>query len=390
MILKKEQLGWSFAGAYYRLRRPWVVIALFFIDLAGSCLFVFKNRFPPKHIDSILVIQLDHIGDMVLCTPLIENIRKTYPGAKLSLLIRDLADPIARIIPGVDEILHLHTPWLSREKNIGWTGVLSFCFGRFRNYDLSFEVHGEPRTIIVSFLLSKFRVGLGLRGFGFLLNRNVPWKKEYSTHIIEIQARLLGAVTGGVVVPPKPSIVVPSSVKNIVDDLLSSHNLSPGSFILFQMSSGEKNKEWPLSCWKQLLSILVNKGYKFVCADQDQEKINDLKKEVLLSSTISFMTLSLPEYSALVQRARCVVGVDTFANHLASCLNTPVLALYSGVPLKEEWGPYFEKKIILQDTSCSLFPCALKKCPFGFPSPCMKAISVQSVVDHLSVLLDLY
>jgi ADP-heptose:LPS heptosyltransferase len=390
MILKKERLGWSFAGKYYRLRKPWLIIALYFIDLVGSLLFILKNRTTPKKIISILVIQLDHIGDMILCTPLIENIRRTYPEAKLSLLIRKLADPIAQAIPGVDEILYLHTPWLSREKSVGWAGVLSFCFHRFRKYDCSFEVHGEPRNILISFLLSKFRVGLGLRGFGFLLNKNVKWEKEYSTHIIGIQARLLNAVAGKNITPSKPSITIPLQAKTNIDALLSARNLLPHSFLMFQMSTGAKNREWPLSYWKQLSLSLVNNGYKLVCADMDKAKTDELKSDKIIASNIEFLSLSLMEYSALIQQARGILCVETFANHLASCFNTPALALYSGVTFKEEWGPYFEKKTILQNTSCSLFPCALKICPFGFPSPCMKAITVQSVADNLSALLRIF
>lgn len=390
MILKKERLGWSFAGKYYRLRKPWLIIALYFIDLVGSLLFILKNRTTPKKIISILVIQLDHIGDMILCTPLIENIRRTYPEAKLSLLIRKLADPIAQAIPGVDEILYLHTPWLSREKSVGWAGILSFCFQRFRKYDCSFEVHGEPRNILISFLLSKFRVGLGLRGFGFLLNKNVKWEKKYSTHIIGIQARLLNAVAGKNITPSKPSITIPVQAKSSIDAVLSARNLLPQSFLLFQMSSGVKNKEWPLSYWKQLSLLLINNDHTLVCADMDKAKTDELKSDENIASNIEFLSLSLMEYSALVQQARGILSVDTFANHLASCFATPALALYSGVTFKEEWGPYFEKKIILQDTSCSLFPCALKICPFGFPSPCMKAITVQSVVDNLSALLRIF
>jgi heptosyltransferase II len=387
MILKKERLGWSFAGAYYRVRRPGMVIALFLIDVAGSCLFLFKKRSLPKKINSILIIQLDHIGDMILCTPLIENIRKTYPDAKISILIRKLADPIARAIPGINEILYLHTPWLSREKSIGWTGVLSFCFRRFHTYDVSFEVHGDLRNIIVSYLLSKYRIGLGLRGFGFLLNRNVQWKKEYSTHIIDIQARLLSALVEKKVIPSNPSIVIPSSAQKKVNDLLSSLNLLPNAYILFQMSSGAKNREWPLSYWKQLSIMLIQSGYKLVCADLDKQKTDELKSNSLIVSNIVFITIPLMEYAALIQQARCIISVETFANHVASCFDTPALALYSGVTFKEEWGPYFGKKLVLQDVSCSLFPCALKNCPFGFSSPCMKAISVQSVFDGLSALL---
>ena len=122
-MIHKEKLGWSIFGTYYRVGRWQLATILYAVDRIGMMLFSLRNRKPPKHPGSILVIQLDHAGDMIMSSSLIRNIRSQYPEATISVLIRSLADPIAKLIDGVDDIIHLHTPWLSREHHVGWIGV---------------------------------------------------------------------------------------------------------------------------------------------------------------------------------------------------------------------------------------------------------------------------
>jgi ADP-heptose:LPS heptosyltransferase len=388
-FIKKEALGWSVGNACYRVRKPGVELLFFFADRAGDLLFFLRKRRVPAASRSILVIQLDHIGDMILCTPLIANIRRVFPDARLSLLIRECSDPIARTIEGVDEVLHLHTPWLSREKNVGWTGVMKFCLRRFRKYDLSFEVHGEVRTIVVAWLLSRFRVGFGVRGGGFLLNCNVPWGRDYSKHIVEVQRQLLESVAAGAGLQVRPGLRIGAAVEEKAASLLKASGLEKKGYIFIQMSAGETNREWPLHYWKNLIAALLAKGFSIVCADQDVSKKAAVSGGLDLGHRLHFFRVSLVEYTIFVKYARCVISIDTFCNHLASCFNTPALALYSGVNFTAEWGPLSDEKIVLQNTACSLYPCALRRCPFDYPSPCMQALSVESAIDSLTQLLGL-
>ena len=163
LIDKKEAIGWSVGSAHYRVRRRRVALLLAMVDTIGGILSFMRKRRPPASPRSILIIQLDHIGDMILCTPLIDAVKKNWPGARISLLIRTLADPVAKTIEGV-AALHLHTPWLSREKNIGWMGVMEFCLRRFRRYDL--QLRGSRRGKEYPCLLGFFRSFGSGSGFG--------------------------------------------------------------------------------------------------------------------------------------------------------------------------------------------------------------------------------
>lgn len=58
----------------------------------------------PKEIKKILIARLDALGDMVLTTPFIREIRRTYPHAHISLVVRKDVQELFELCPYVNEI----------------------------------------------------------------------------------------------------------------------------------------------------------------------------------------------------------------------------------------------------------------------------------------------
>jgi ADP-heptose:LPS heptosyltransferase len=383
-MLKKELLGWSIFKSYYRLSNPKLVIFMWLFDKIGNLLFILRSKLILKPPKSILVIQLDHIGDMVLSSSLIKSIRKTYPDARVSVLIRSLALPVAKIITDIDNVLILHTPWLSREKSETWFGVLKFCIKNFKSFDLVFEVHGEPRNNFIAWMLGKFRVGTAIRGGGFLLNKSISWEREYDLHICDMQTRMLNAVTGKKNSTSPLNINIPDSVKNSVASLLKEKGIKPHDYILIQMSAGGKNREWPIENWKSLIKMITDSGLIVLCADLDSSKIRSVAPASNLFYSIN---VSLIEYAELVRNAKAVVSIDTFCGHVAACFQIPTLSLYSGANIWDEWRPKNDKIEYFQDKTCPKFPCGVHTCEFGYYSPCMKSITPEDVFKAFNKLL---
>jgi heptosyltransferase-2 len=384
-MIKKEYLGWSIFKAYYRLSHARLAIIIWIIDKVGNLLFFLRKRNLKREPESILIIQLDHIGDMILNSSLIGSLRLSYPQAKITILIRSLSKPIAEMIHGIDDILILHTPWLSREKNVGWIGVIKFCLKRFRSFDLVFEVHGEIRNNFLAWMLGRFRVGTGVRGGGFFLNKAIIWEREYNLHICGMQTRMLDIVTGNMNKVKLPQINIPQSAKKAVFNLLKENSIASSEYVFIQMSTGGKNREWPLENWKKLVEKIISNGRHVVCADLDSEKISAVDPGSPLFHKVG---VSLQEYADLVRNAKVVVTVDTFCGHIASCFEVPALSLYSGAIIWDEWRPVSNKVECIQDRTCSKYPCGQLKCIFGYYSPCMKKIVPQDVYDRFAMLWD--
>ena len=65
----------------------------------------------------ILVIRNDHIGDLVLSTPVYREIKKKYPKSKLYVAIRPDSGNVLENNPYVDKIIYLDSKFTNRSWN---------------------------------------------------------------------------------------------------------------------------------------------------------------------------------------------------------------------------------------------------------------------------------
>jgi len=159
---------------------------LFIIDVIGS-LFFFWIKFyqMPSNPRKILVIRLDHAGDLLMTVPVLRALRARFPMAELSLLCRPFVKEIIDTNPAIDSIFVFEPPWFRRGKSAGWLKAFSFFWSlRKQKFDVVVELHADPRNILAAFLAGGFRLGYAVRGFGFLLNKTVKYSLE-KKHMIE-------------------------------------------------------------------------------------------------------------------------------------------------------------------------------------------------------------
>ena len=65
-----------------------------------------------EDIKTVLVIKLDHVGDVILSTPVYQAIKQTYPNSFLRVVVGPWAKSVLKNNPFVDEIIEYAAPWL--------------------------------------------------------------------------------------------------------------------------------------------------------------------------------------------------------------------------------------------------------------------------------------
>lgn len=93
-------------------------------------------------------------------------------------------------------------------------------------------------------------------------------------------------------------------------------------------------------------------------------------------------SMSLPQLTALLQRASWVVGGDTGPLHLAAALGTPTVSYYGPTRAKRNAPP--GHAAIQSPTPCS--GCVKRTCPKGRPD-CLEAVTPDMVWAHLEPLV---
>lgn len=135
---------------------------------------------------SILIISFKLLGDIVVQTPAIRSIKKTYPKSKLTILLDERFQDVLVGNPYVDEII---TYPLSKYKNSNFLiKIYLICLFFFRIKKKSFKtvllMDKTSLGCMISFLSgAKERVGLKDQSLSFLLNKKIEQKEGTMDYI---------------------------------------------------------------------------------------------------------------------------------------------------------------------------------------------------------------
>jgi len=142
------------------------------------------------NVQRILVMKFLHIGDVLLITPTLRDLREAFPQAKLVVLVNQGTEEMLQGNPMIDEVLVYH-----RRRRCGPLGRLKIekdLLKMIRSYhfDLTVDLTGGDRPALLGFLSgARFRVGphpegKGMWGKKWLYTR-AGVKRNHSQHMVE-------------------------------------------------------------------------------------------------------------------------------------------------------------------------------------------------------------
>lgn len=320
-------------------------VALWLIGLIRPLIRFVTNGFssPAKprtdQIQTVALIKLAAIGDTVLMSGIIADLKKQNPDVRILLFVGSSNETYARMLPLVDEVICL--PLSDLRKSLGLL--------RARPIDLCLNFDSWPRISAFFAALSSSRWNIGFCTAGqrrhFADDELV--NHRYDQHEIENYRDLIRAAGFQADSPP----LIPRFLETIEQD---------PNLIVFHLWAGGTNshlKEWSLKNWQELLSQLVSKypEFHFVltggpgtqqnsCAAFIESLPSELKSKLQYSLQNKAQSKlqnkagqSLRETLILLKKARLVVSVDTGVMHLSSAIHTTTVALH-GPTSPARWG----------------------------------------------------
>lgn len=78
-------------------------------------------------VENILIVRLDAIGDMILTSGFIREVRKNFPHARITLVVTPLVYPLVELCPYVNEVLTFDLKTLNRNFPIMIETLTAFC-----------------------------------------------------------------------------------------------------------------------------------------------------------------------------------------------------------------------------------------------------------------------
>ena len=387
---------------YVRLRWRFLFAAL---DLVGGAIVKYlavarrllaafwpMRETPAQDPRRIVLLQLDHLGDAVLSTGLVAELRRRWPQARIEVLASESNAEVFAALPEVDRVHLSRANRFARRRlrRIGWVTSLVY-WGlrlRWRGVDLGIDVRGEfPLALILWLSGARIRLGWNCGGGGFLLTHSP--QHQHGRPEMESRRALLAEL--GVVPAPggadsfaRPRFTAPEPIRRqIAAQWQQSERLRAayGPRVALHLGAGSAAKRWPVEYWRELVRRLrdeLDARVALVGGGGERSTALALLGERPIQGVVNLTgVLSIAELAAALAETELFVGGDSGPAHLAAAVGTPVIALFSGTNDPQQWAPPGSHVTVLRrPVACS--PCHRQSCPLP-DHPCLRGLAPQDV-----------
>jgi ADP-heptose:LPS heptosyltransferase len=335
---------------------------------------------PASEPRSIVVVEYWNLGDFVMLTPFLKNLRLHFPNASITLFASPRIVPMVEGQGLVDEVISVTVPWaqhLSRWKKYVsryWVHLYR-CMRllRAKRFDLGFTARADIRD---SFLLwaggVQRRVGYGFAHGGALLTEVVTPDLS-RPHYVDRWLHLLEHL-GKPVLDRRPELRLGSEQRAFAKSFLKDIGIEEGDLVI-GFHSGARNE---VRQWGKEKFLDVARRLRIVFPVKILWFRDPSATETPEEKDLFPVSLPLKEFLAVLSECRILVCNDTGPMHMASALGVPVVAVFG--PTQPEWfAPLGDdhRIVIRREVWCR--PC-FDYCIFDQPH-CLRAVTVDSVYD---------
>jgi lipopolysaccharide heptosyltransferase II len=337
-------------------------------------------------ISRILVIKLRAIGDVVLSTAVLPNLRNAYPNAKIHFLTEKSCRPVLEDNPYVDRVLTLPAdPWTRPVTRASWTAFAGFM-KNFRKplYDMVLDLFGNPRSAwLTRFSGAPIRVGYRFRGREYAYNTKVLPRGD-RVHEVEFNLDALRAL-GIPVVDSRPFFAFSKKNADRIDSWLRDAGFNGRSLIALHSWGSWPAKRWGGDRFAALADRLVQMYHALVVLPWGPgEKIHaEAVQRSAREKTVLAPDLSLKELGALFSRCRLVVANDSGPMHIAAAVGTPTIGIFGPTSWRLQ-GPYGSGNAAVFKSGLKCLGCNKLECS---DLKCMETLGVGDVLKAVENVL---
>ncbi|MFC0345043.1 glycosyltransferase family 9 protein [Epilithonimonas hispanica] len=292
----------------------------------------------------ILVIQRKHMGDVLVSSTILHQLKKKYPDSEIDFLVDNKHQQILFGNPLVKNII------LWNEENIRKMILMTWKIRR-NKYDIILDSSSKVNSGIITFFSNaKKRIGFFKKYTQVFYNAPVKRKKETTskntTLSIEHRLQLLEPLDISFQeVFPKTYILDEelSSAKHI----LSKNGLSTNDNLIMISTFGSKEeKTYPIEYIAKILDYIVNfqKEAKLLCNYlPHQQALFSRVYDLVLPETrnaivVDFDTRNLREFAAVTSLCKCLIGNEGGATNLSKSLGIPTFSIFAPHVSISDWG----------------------------------------------------
>lgn len=359
----------------------------------------------------ILVIRIDHIGDAVLFSAALRELRRVYPRAHITLVVSPEALAISAACPYVDKVLSLPAGPVSIRFTVRRiAALLRFCKLHFagQHFDLAvlprWDADRDYATIIGWYSQADRRICFSRHctrekrllnwGFGrYYTDVLPPGEVKHEVERGLDMVRYLGAE------PSDSSLELwlTQEDRDFAESWWMANGLAAYSEVMACALGATKAQcRWPAREFARLIDRVSRSGEHriatlLICAPNER----DLAREVSAYTQAAVflpLTANVRQAAALIARCSLLIGNNSGPIHLAAAAGLPVVEISchpaNGDPADElnpkRYGAFSRAAIVVQPRE-PIHPC-IDKCN-AWHQHCVTAVKMEDVSEAVLTLL---
>ena len=329
----------------------------------------------------ILVLEYWNLGDIVMESPFLQNLRVQYPTAHIAIFTSPKCAVLLKDQGLVDEMIVVRVPWAqhySRWRKYNPFTLLWFELFRAlrtvreREFDLAFAARADIRENFMLWATRvRRRVGYAFGGGGFMLT-DLATPDLHNPHFSQRWLRLLEHV-GKPILTRDPHLRVPQERQKWAREFLSARGFQKSDFVV-AIHPGARSvlRQWGEANFVDLAKRLQSQfPIKLVWFRDPSQNGAD-------NGSNGALSLPLEQFMAVLEECRMFICNDSGPMHIASSLGTPVVAIFG--PTEPTWfGPLGEGHTVVIRPEFWCRPC-FDYCQFDQPY-CLRTVTVDAVYE---------
>lgn len=350
-------------------------------------------------VNSILVRGPNWLGDAVMCEPALRGLKRLYPCANLSLLVKPA---VAELFRGYS-ILDRLVVYDDKQRHAGFSGKWVLA-GELRraHFDLAVLFQNAFEAALLTYLAGiPRRYGYATDGRSLFLSEPVALPdRRMLVHQVDYYWNLIKplGLTGD---PPQPELFLLPEEEQSMDDRLVQSGIGETDLVIGinPGSTYGAAKRWLPERFAEAAERLCRRMQDFhgrqtaviILGAKGEEPLGrEIAAGVTSRSVVLSGATTIRELMAAVKRCAVLLTNDTGPMHIASAFRVPVVAVF-GPTDSRTTSPYgADHAIVRHPVDCA--PCLLRECPIDHR--CMTGVSVDQVygaaAKQMVGLSDLY
>ncbi len=363
----------------------------------------------------ILLIRPDHLGDLILTTPVLSALREQVPDAQITMMVGPWSKEIVARHPAIDHLQTCPFPGFQRTSQGGLLSPYTLLFRTARQirqnqYDLAINLRPDFWWGAALLYLAAIprRVGYALPdGQPFLTHAlSFPEAEHATRSSLRLVSEGLVLLDYAPLAEPFTPESYPTHFEPTAEEyawarerLHNSGISEDAPLIIIPPGSGGAVKLWRTEAWgscvktlRETLTSLHGACIMLTGSPGERKLVEEVAQGMPVGVTL-VTDASIGQLAALLAYATCVLTVDNGPGHIAVAQNTPTVHLF-GPTDPHIFGPWGSptRHIVIASTqrcpTCPAIPCG--RLDFSDKElaehPCVRLLSEQQVVSAVKRL----